>query len=104
MQPQRYRNCREQREKPEHPTAYDRKRELDRGCQHQNDVDRIRKCLLIFGIVRPRGIEHASVVANLNLPSDVIAIWISAMQKQFAGTQPSWIKVREITPGSTCGI
>src|SRR5215475_2861321 len=104
MQPHWYRYCGEQCEKPEHPTAYGRKRELDGRCQQQHDVDRIGKCLLISGIVWPRWIEHASVVTNLNLPSDVVAIRIPAMQKQLAGTQPSRIKVRQIAARGTCGI
>src|ERR1700740_1568194 len=64
--------------------------------QQENDINGISKGLLVFGIVRARGVEFSSKISLLDFSGDVGAVRIAMMAQQFARPQPSWIKVGEI--------
>ncbi len=72
------------------------KRQRHRRCQHQYDVDWISETLLVPGITGTRGIEQATVIADLDFASNVGAIRISVVQQQLPRAQPAWIEIREI--------
>lgn len=81
------------------------KREANQRREQEHDVCGISKALLIFRIGRAGIIQSAPVVALLYLKGDLSAVGIAMMQQQFAGTQPSRIKVGQIasrTPMQLC--
>ena len=72
------------------------KRKSDKRRQQKHHVDGISEPLLVFGIVRPRGIERAPVISLLDFDGNVIAVRIAVVKQQFPRPQPARIQVRQI--------
>src|SRR5580698_11879 len=74
---------------------------MNKRCQKENYVKRIRKTLFILWVARPRWVKEPPVITRLNLLRHIDRVRIFAVQQNFAGADPTGIKIGKISPRRT---